>query len=120
MPTSKRKPTAKKHSYPAPTFADHAAFCKAEGWSEVRSATGGRVRHHATYELALPDGRVLRTRMSRPPDGRTYGPALWAHILRDQLEVDEGTFWRCVQDGVLPSRTASVAIPVVQIGRAHV
>jgi hypothetical protein len=31
---------------------------------------------------------------------------LWGHILRDQLEVDESTFWACVRDGALPDRGA--------------
>ncbi len=70
----------------------------------VRSAVGRRNTHHETYELELPDGSVLRTRVSRPPDRTTYGNALWAHILRDQLKVSAEEFWRCVQDGVLPGR----------------
>jgi len=57
-----------------------------------------------TYELALPDGRILRTRISHPPDRTTYGPGLWAHILRDQLDVDQETFWALVRDGVRPAR----------------
>ena len=56
------------------------------------------------YELPLPDGRILYTRISHPPDRTTYGPALWRHILRDQLEVTADEFWECVHDGVLPSR----------------
>ena len=62
--------------------------------------------HHLTFELALPDGRVLRTRISRPPDGTAYGRNLWHHILRDQLDVTEPEFWACVQDGVRPDRGA--------------
>ncbi|WP_122445508.1 hypothetical protein [Mycobacterium attenuatum] len=31
---------------------------------------------------------------------------MWAHILRDQLHVDEATFWAAVRDGVRPQRTA--------------
>ena len=70
----------------------------------VRSATGKRNTHHETYELELPDGSVLRTRVSRPPDRTTYGDSLWGHILRDQLKVGAEEFWHCVQDGVLPDR----------------
>ena len=33
-----------------------------------------------------------------------FGPKPWRHILRDQLEVDDATFWSCVQDGVQPQR----------------
>ncbi len=52
----------------------------------------------------MPDGDVLRTRVSSPPDRTTYGDALWAHVLRDQLKVSAEEFWRCVQDGVPPAR----------------
>ena len=72
------------------------------GWS--RSATGKRNTHQETYELELPDGSVLRTRVSRPPDRTTYGDSLWGHVLRDQLKVSAEEFWRCVQDGTPPDR----------------
>ncbi|MGH3192980.1 MAG: hypothetical protein ACRDOL_38140 [Streptosporangiaceae bacterium] len=36
----------------------------------------------------------------------TYGESLWSHILRDQLQVDQPTFWACVQDGKKPDRGA--------------
>ena len=91
-------------SHPAPTRRDHVRFCEVEGWRLVRSAVGKRNRHHETYELELPDGAVLRTRVSRPPDRTAYGDALWAHILRDQLKVSAEEFWRCVQDGISPNR----------------
>jgi hypothetical protein len=75
-----------------------------EGWTAVRKADGKKVKHHVTYELELPDGRVLRTRISPPPNKQTYGTALWSHILRDQLAVDDATFWTCARDGVRPHR----------------
>jgi len=86
------------------TRADHNQFCLTEGWESVRNARGGRVGHHITYELALADGRRLRTRVSRPANNTTYGPSLWKAILRDQLEVTEDEFWSCVKDDLLPSR----------------
>lgn len=94
---------------PAPTRADHDEFCCAEGWRRVRNARGRTGTHHITYELDLPDGRTLRTRISHPPDRTTYGPSLWGHILRDQLDVDEATVWACVRDGARPSRDAVAA-----------
>ncbi|MET7425649.1 hypothetical protein [Dactylosporangium sp. NPDC005555] len=57
-----------------------------------------------TYELTLKDGRTLRIRISHPPDRTGYGPGLWAHILRDQLQVPEEEFWACVRDGTRPDR----------------
>lgn len=95
-------------TWPAPT---REKFCTTEGWALVRNATGGRVNHHATYELALPDGRILRTRISRPPDRSTYGPSMWSHILRDQIGVREDEFWACVRDAVLPDRGQAPAGP---------
>lgn len=62
-----------------------------------------------TWELAPPDGRVLRTRISHPVDRTDYGRGLWSHVLRDQLDVPEAEFWRCVRDGVVPPRSAPAA-----------
>jgi len=87
-------------SRPPPTRDAHATFVRTEGWQPVAST------HHETHELELHDGRVLRTRISRPPDRTTHGPSLWAHVLRDQLDVTEQEFWDCVRDGVAPDRGA--------------
>lgn len=81
-----RRPAGRQGvTWPAPTRADHDAFCRLEGWTPVRDALGRTGTHHITYELRLPDGQVLRTRVSHPPNRQTYGARLWAHILRDQL-----------------------------------
>ncbi|WP_432155921.1 hypothetical protein [Streptomyces sp. bgisy153] len=39
-------------------------------------------------------------------DRTAYGPAMWRHILRDQLDVTEDEFWACAQQGELPDRGA--------------
>jgi hypothetical protein len=92
-------------TWPAPSRGDHEAFCEVEGWERVRNARGKTSGHHAvTYELHLHDGRILRTRISHPPDSSTYGANMWSHILRDQLDVSEEAFWACVRDGVKPNR----------------
>lgn len=96
-------------TFPAPTRRDHERFCRTEGWDAVRDARGRTGTHHVTFELALDDGRVLRTRVSHPVNRETYGPDLWRHILRDQLGVDEPTFWACVREGVLPARSRAAA-----------
>lgn len=93
-------------SHPAPTRKDHDAFCRTEGWRVVRDARGRSGTHHVTYELDLPDGRVLCTRISHPPDRTGYGRSRWWHILRDQLHVSEQEFWACARDGVRPDRGA--------------
>lgn len=100
----------------------HKKFCDAEGWSEVRSARGGAVRHHISYELRLDDGQILRTRISRPANNDRYGPSLWDAILRDQLHVSETDFWQWVDRGVQPPRPRGVpAAPpqALPAGLAH-
>lgn len=112
------------------TRQDHDQFCRVEGWTRVRDARGRTGTHHVTYELDLVDGRVLRTRISHPVDRSTYGPSLWKHMLRDQLDVDEPAFWACVRDGTVPDRAApeppSTALPadlvhllIVRVGLAE-
>jgi hypothetical protein len=87
---------------------EHQKFCETEKWSEVRNARGKPITHHLTYELAVPDGRVLRTRISRPANTDTYGAGLWSHILNDQLCVTEDEFWACIDNGNPPHRTGRV------------
>jgi hypothetical protein len=91
---------------PAPTRKDHEALCEIEGWQRVRDVRGRAGTHHVTCELGLPDGRILRTRISHPVDRTDYGPSLWSHILRDQLAVSEAEFWTCVRNGAKPDRGA--------------
>lgn len=98
-------------TWPAPTREAHVAFCKTEGWQPVRDARGQVGTHHVTYELQLHDGRILRTRISHPVNRGTYGLSMWRHILRDQLDVDQATFWACVQDGEQPDRGAPAPPP---------
>lgn len=87
------------------TRTDHQTFCLTEGWIERRRATNKRGTHHVNYELAVPDGRILYTRISHPVDRTDYGPSIWGHILKDQLEVAVEEFWACVEDKVLPVRS---------------
>lgn len=99
-------------THPAASKADHERFCRTEGWELVRNARGGGVGHHLTFELALADGRVLRTRISRPVRASdTYGRSLFRHILTDQLDVTAEAFWACVEDKVLPPRPGALATP---------
>lgn len=114
--------------HPPATRTDHQTFCTVEGWSQRRSATGRRGTHHVNFELALPDGRILYTRISHPVDRTDYGPGVWKQILRDQLDVTAAEFWACVLDKVLPDRgrieVPTEAIPAgvvrVLVQEAHV
>ena len=65
--------------------------------------------HHDNYELTLPDGEILWTRISHPVNRTDYGPGMWADILRDQLQVSEATFWDCITK--LSSLTAAAQSP---------
>lgn len=67
--------------------------------------------HHLTLEFELHDGRILRTRISRPVDRTTYGPSIWSHILRDQLEVSPEEFWACILERQPPDRGAPAMPP---------
>lgn len=96
---------------PAPSRDHHQYFCDIEGWSPPVNARGKPVAHHQTLELLLHDGRILRTRISRPVDRTTYGPSIWSHILRDQLDVSADEFWACVLDKQLPDRGAPTTPP---------
>ncbi|MDR3068913.1 MAG: cytotoxic translational repressor of toxin-antitoxin stability system [Cellulomonas sp.] len=97
--------------WPPVTRTAHDAFCRTEGWHLVVDARGRPVSHHVTYELSHPDGRTLRTRISRPVRPEPYGARMTSVILRDQLEVDQGQFWACVDDGVKPLRRAEPSSP---------
>jgi hypothetical protein len=90
---------------------DHQRFCDIEGWTEVRNARGKPTQHHITYELTLGDGRILRTRISRPANANTYGKGLWSHILDDQLQVTAEEFWECVDHKRPPQRQPSTNPP---------
>lgn len=92
--------------HPVPTREDHDDFCTIEKWHLVRGSTGKPVRHHKTFELELWDGRILRTRISRPVDRTDYSARMWSHILREQLDVTADEFWACARDGILPDRGA--------------
>lgn len=97
--------------HPRASREDHDDFCSTEGWALVRGATGKPVAHHRTYELGLPDGRILRTRISRPVDRTQYRDSMWTHIMRDQLQITADEFWECVTDKVLPQRSRPAASP---------
>lgn len=90
--------------FPPATRVDHENFCLVENWTRRKTSTGRSGTHHHNYELNLPDGRILLTRISHPINRKDYGVALWAHILRDQLEITNSEFWDCVKHKVLPDR----------------
>ena len=97
--------------HPAPDRERHDDFCVFEKWEIVHGSTGKPVQHHRTYELVIPSGDILRTRISKPIDRTTYSASMWSAILRDQLKVTNDEFWNCVQNKVLPDRGGSAPAP---------
>ena len=97
--------------HPAPDRERHDDFCVFERWEIVHGSAGKPVQHHRTYELVIPSGDILRTRISKPIDRTTYSASMWSAILRDQLKVTNDEFWDCVQNKVLPDRGGAHPTP---------
>jgi len=86
-----------------PTYAELRRFCEVDGWIDLTEEAGRKRRHHLRFAKLLADGRTLYTRISLGT-GSIEDHDLFKHILRDQLEVTEETFWAAVDDGTVPSR----------------
>lgn len=89
------------------TFRDLEAYLERDGW--IPEANLARVRRrtgdHRRYRKELPDGSILRTKVSHAL-GEEIGIGLFKHILRDQLRVDEARFWAIVRGGAQPAAGA--------------
>ena len=94
---------------PPPRHADLRRFCELDGWEELTGAAGKR-GDHFRYRKILPDGTILRARVSHG-SGRIEDPGLWRHIWRDQLGLEtEVEFWEVLEQR-RPSARAGVASP---------
>lgn len=82
------------------TFGDLKTFVEHDGWTEEPNLVRGRARiaDHWRYRKDLPDGTVLRTKVSHSRRDE-IGIDLFKHILRDQLRVTEDRFWDVVRRG---------------------
>lgn len=89
-------------SWPEPTRKAHDAFCTTGGFAWSETCAGEPARIASPTNLIFLIVRILRTRISNPPDRSTYGPGMWKHILRDQLQVDEPDFWLVLGTGSSP------------------
>jgi hypothetical protein len=80
------------------TFGDLRTFVTRDGWTEEPNLARGRARtgDHRRYRKELADGTILRTKVPHAV-GDEIGADLFRHILRDQLRVDEATFWAVVR-----------------------
>lgn len=100
---------------PVPTKKDLKDFCRIDGWTDitkVRRPDGSKRKtgDHFRYTKTLPDGQVLRTRVSHG-DGPAFGdPGLWSHVWRDQLGLDgEEQFWEALRTGKPVTRGSVIA-----------
>lgn len=73
-----------------PTWAQIERFCRIDGWTETRRSG------HVFFENVLADGTVLRTHRSHA-SRKTMSPGRFRAILRYQLRVTEGEFWRALE-----------------------
>jgi hypothetical protein len=92
------------------TFGDLKKFVENDGWTEEPSLARGRktVGDHWRYSKEQPDGSKLRTKVSHSVR-QEIGASLFAHILRDQLHIDESTFWAVVRGLATPEGAAPEA-----------
>lgn len=70
-----------------PKFRELKAYCEKNGWVLVRKTD------HFYYEKTLPDGTLLRTRVSMALH-KEIPKHLWKHILSRQLQISEEEFYR--------------------------
>jgi hypothetical protein len=86
------------------THADHHKFVETEGWTRKgTSSSSKKTGNHHRYTLTLSTGDVLYTRISHG-SGQLGDSKLVSAIFRDQLQVTEADFYRCVEQGILPPR----------------
>ena len=86
-----------------PSTADLHRFCEVDEWQIKKTARGKKAGDHTRYTKTLPDGTVLRTKVSHGHKG-IDDPDLFSHILRTQLQVTAEQFWDAVDHGTKPQR----------------
>lgn len=67
-----------------PSWRELKRFCDADGWTLYRDSD------HYYYRKILPDGTILRTRVSK--GSGQIGLHLWEKIRRRQLQVTQAYF----------------------------
>jgi hypothetical protein len=74
-----------------------------EGWTDNDQNSGRAKGDHHRYVFTTPAGDRLFARVSHG-SGQYGDPDLFAHILREQLQIDEQQFWAAVDRGLVPVR----------------
>lgn len=89
------------------TFGDLKAYVENDGWTEEknRARRRAKVGDHWRYSKEQPDGPTLRTKVSHSVHDE-IGADLFHRILREQLRVDEATFWAVVRGQAVPEAPA--------------
>ena len=83
---------------PPPSYDDLRRFCELDGWEELSRVRGG-TGDDRRYRKVLPDGTILRTKVSHGK-GEIGDPGLWRRIWREQLGLaSEEEFWRALRQG---------------------
>lgn len=91
---------------PLPTNKQLRRFVEVEGWQDKDKASNKKKGDHHRYTFVTPRGEMLYTRISHGRD-EIRNPDLFAHILRDQLQIDEEQFWAAVNNGIKPKRPSA-------------
>ena len=82
---------------PQPEYDDLRRFCELDGWEELPRVRGG-TGDHRRYRKVLPDGTILRTKVSHGR-GEIRDPGLWRRIWHEQLGLaSEDVFWRALSE----------------------
>ena len=67
-----------------PSWKELKRYCNRDGWELYKSTD------HDFYRKQLPDGSILRTKVSR--GSGQIRPALWQTILKNQLKTTQEHF----------------------------
>lgn len=79
---------------PIPEKKDLRRFCDLDGWEKTEATSPD----HDRYRKRLPDGTLLRTKVSRGRGPIVRNPGLWAKVWRHQLHLEsEEEFWNALK-----------------------
>lgn len=93
---------------PIPDKKDLRRFCELDGWEKTEATSPD----HDRYRKRLPDGTVLRTKVSRGRGAIVRNPGLWAKVWRHQLHLEsEDQFWKALKDRMPAQRSATEPEP---------
>ena len=90
---------------PIPDKKDLRRFCELDDWEETEAVSPD----HDRYRKRLPDGTILRTKVSNGRGPIVRNPGLWSHLWRHQLGVEsEEQFWEVLDSRQPAPRSESM------------